>query len=100
MHRVSAAESDAYWVTRARGSQLGAWASEQSAPVAHRTALDAALAATGARFAGDVPRPPHWGGYRLDVHALELWQGRADRLHDRWRYERVAGSWRQVRLQP
>lgn len=91
--RVDPAESDAYFATRPRGSQIGAWASDQSATVATRAELDAAYDAVERRFAGaDVPRPPHWGGYRIAPHTVELWQGRANRLHDRLRYSSTPGS--------
>lgn len=94
-------ESDAYFASRPRGSQLGAWASQQSQPAASRAALDEALAEVTARFEGrDVPRPPHWGGYRVELAAAELWQGRADRLHDRFRFTHSGGVWQRERLQP
>lgn len=98
----SPAESDAYFAARPRGSQLGAWASPQSEPLRDRAELEARYAAVAARFSGAVPRPPHWGGYRLLPHALEFWQGRESRLHDRLRYEREPGSgaWRRSRLAP
>jgi len=99
--RVSAAESDAYFATRPRGAQLGAWASPQSRVVRSRAALERNLAAARARFEGaDVPRPPHWGGFRLVPRAIEFWQGRPDRMHDRLRYARAAGGWRRARLGP
>jgi pyridoxamine 5'-phosphate oxidase len=108
VERVSAAESDEYWATRPRGSQVGAWASQQSAPVADRAALETAVAEYEARFAADpgeggaLPRPPDWGGYRVLPDTLEFWQHRDDRLHDRLRYTRAATSERWVleRLQP
>lgn len=104
VERVDPAESDAYWATRPRASQLAAWASEQSAPLPDRTALEARYAEVEARFAGGaVPRPPHWGGYRLVPDAVELWQGRANRMHDRLRYQRPADrpdAWEVVRLSP
>jgi pyridoxamine 5'-phosphate oxidase len=100
-------ESDAYFATRPRGSQLGAWASAQSAVVADRAALDASLATVAARWPEGtrVPRPPGWGGYLVVPQTLELWQGRPSRLHDRVRYTRVPGSggsdtWRTERLAP
>ncbi|HEU4405205.1 MAG TPA: pyridoxamine 5'-phosphate oxidase [Polyangiaceae bacterium] len=95
-------ESDAYFASRPRGSQLGAWASTQSAPVSGRPELEARLAETVARFGdGPVPRPPRWGGYRLTPDAVEFWQGRPDRLHDRLRYVRGEGGlWRVERLCP
>ena len=98
---VSDEESDAYFATRPRGSQLAAWASPQSSPIASRAALDAAVAEAAARFAGaDVPRPPFWGGYRVIPTAMEFWQGRADRLHDRFRFERTPHGWEAARLGP
>jgi pyridoxamine 5'-phosphate oxidase len=98
---VSDEESDAYFATRPRGSQLAAWASPQSSPVPDRAALDAAVAAVSARFAGgDVPRPPFWGGYRVVPDAVEFWQGRADRLHDRFRFVRRGDGWEASRLGP
>ena len=93
--------SDAYFATRARSSQLGAWASPQSAVLPDRAALDARLAEVTARFEGGaVPRPPHWGGYRLTPESVEFWQGRFHRLHDRLRYRREADGWRIERLAP
>ncbi|MBM4014482.1 MAG: pyridoxamine 5'-phosphate oxidase [Planctomycetes bacterium] len=99
----SPAESDAYFAARPRGSRLGAWASPQSAPLRDRAELEARLAEVEARFPDAVPRPPHWGGYRLLPHVVEFWQGRESRLHDRLRYERTAAAspgWRIVRLAP
>lgn len=83
--KVSAQETAEYWAHRPRGSQLGAWASQQSQPVASRAALLARLAAVTERFAGDdvVPVPPHWGGYRIAPESVEFWQGRENRLHNR-----------------
>ena len=98
---LTAEESAAYFETRARESRLGAWASPQSRPLADRTELDALLAAAVERF-GDapVPLPPFWGGYRLVPQAVELWQNRPNRLHDRARYERSRDGWTRVRLAP
>jgi pyridoxamine 5'-phosphate oxidase len=99
--RLSEDESDAYFATRPRGSQLGAWASAQSRPLADRAELEARWAALDERYAGAVvPRPPHWGGYRVEPDEIELWQGRANRLHDRVAYTRSDGGWERLRLQP
>jgi pyridoxamine 5'-phosphate oxidase len=100
--RLSAEESDAYFATRPRGSQLGAWASEQSRPLVDRAELDERWAALEAQHAGAaVPRPPHWGGFRVEPDEVEFWQGRSDRLHDRFAYARRSdGGWERVRLQP
>ena len=102
VERLSAAESDAYFATRPRGSQLGAWASEQSRPLAERRALEERWAELETRYAGgQIPRPPHWGGFRVVPEEVEFWQGRPDRLHDRFAYVRGAdGTWEQMRLQP
>ncbi|HVM65149.1 MAG TPA: pyridoxamine 5'-phosphate oxidase [Acidimicrobiales bacterium] len=101
VEEVSEAESDAYFASRPRGSQLAAWASPQSAPVPSRADLDAAAADMAARFAGrEVPRPSFWGGYRVVPDAMEFWQGRADRLHDRFRFDRREGGWDVERLGP
>lgn len=97
-------ESEAYFATRQRGSQLAAWASHQSSVLADRAELEARFAEADQRFAdGEVPCPPYWGGYRLVPEEYELWQGRPDRMHDRLRYERdsaTGAGWRIVRLSP
>lgn len=100
--RVAREESEAYFRSRPRETQLGAWASRQSTVLTGRDELEARLAEARARFGeGEVPCPPHWGGYRLAPDRVELWQGRPSRLHDRMRYVRAAeGGWRIERLSP
>jgi pyridoxamine 5'-phosphate oxidase len=101
VERVADEESDAYFATRARGSQLGARASRQSRPIGERRALDAHVDAVEARFAGtEVPRPPWWGGLRVRPQSYEFWQHREDRLHDRLLYTPADEGWRITRLQP
>ncbi|MBN8728589.1 MAG: pyridoxamine 5'-phosphate oxidase [Xanthomonadales bacterium] len=98
---LSAAESDAYFATRARGSQLGAWASLQSRPLVDHAAFEARLAEVDERFAGaPVPRPPHWGGFVVRPERIEFWYGADFRLHERQLYVREAGSWRRGMLFP
>ena len=98
---VPRATAAAYFATRPRRSQLAAWASPQSRPLADRAALEAHMAAAEARFDGrDVPLPPHWGGFAVTPQLLEFWQGRRSRLHDRFVYEREGPTWRRQRLAP
>jgi pyridoxamine 5'-phosphate oxidase len=99
--RVAAAESDAYFASRPAGSQIGALASPQSQVIAGRAPLEQRVRELEAAYAEDaVPRPPHWGGYRVVPTAIEFWQGRSNRLHDRLRYRQVAGGWLIERLAP
>ena len=102
VHRLEAEESLAYFRTRPREARLGAWASPQSRPLLDRAELDRRLAGVTERFAGedDIPLPPTWGGYRVMPEAIELWQNRPGRLHDRARYERTDDGWRRTRLAP
>jgi pyridoxamine 5'-phosphate oxidase len=99
--RLSGEESDAYFAGRPRGSRLGAWASEQSRPVEDRSVLEERVRALEAEYDGRrIPRPPFWGGYRVEPQEIEFWQGRENRLHDRLVYRREDGAWRIERLQP
>jgi pyridoxamine 5'-phosphate oxidase len=99
--RLSVDESAAYFAGRPRGSQLAAWASEQSEVLPDRSVLEAHLAEVETRFAGaDVPLPPDWGGYVVRPSVVELWQGRPSRLHDRLRYRATASGWVLERLAP
>jgi pyridoxamine 5'-phosphate oxidase len=101
VERLTDEESDAYFATRPRGAQVGAWASAQGAVLRDRAQLEEQVRAVEARFPGEIPRPPHWGGYRLRPDAVELWQGRPDRLHDREHFLlQPDGSWRAERLSP
>lgn len=104
VEQASYAEADAYWASRPRGSQLGAWASAQSVTVHDRQVLDDALGSVTRRFADAeaIPRPPHWGGWRLAPDEVEFWQGRTNRMHDRLRFvgNRDDRTWRVVRLAP
>jgi len=100
VEKVSARESDEYYVTRPLGARHSAWASEQSEKVPSRQVLEKAMEAVKDRHGSNPPRPPHWGGYRLLPRAIEFWQGRADRLHDRLLYERADAGWKIQRLAP
>jgi pyridoxamine 5'-phosphate oxidase len=98
---VDRAETEAYFATRPRGSQLGAWASPQSQVLPDRAAVEAGLAAAVERFGdGPVPPPPHWGGLRVVPETVEFWQGRSNRLHDRLRFRRTREGWAVERLAP
>ena len=101
VRRVSDEVSDAYFSSRSRGSQLGAWASDQSAPIDSREALIEQVDTIRKRFEGqDVPRPPFWGGYCITIDHWEFWQDQADRLHDRWIYDWTGQGWDCQRVQP
>jgi pyridoxamine 5'-phosphate oxidase len=99
--KVTAAESDAYFATRPLGSRHGAWASPQSAEIPSRDWLEARWHAAESQHGSEPPRPPHWGGYRVNPETIEFWQGRKSRLHDRILYRRQPdGDWRIARLAP
>lgn len=101
VERVSDAEGDAYFATRSRDSQLGAWASDQSRPLPDRATFEARYEAMVARFVGqDVPRPPHWSGFRVVPDRIEFWQDRAHRLHERHLYVRDGNDWTTGMLYP
>jgi pyridoxamine 5'-phosphate oxidase len=101
VERVAESESDAYFASRPRGSRLGAWASDQSRPIADRSVVEEKLARAERRYDGEtVPRPPHWGGYRVVPTLLEFWQGRPNRLHDRLEYTLSPEGWTVQRLAP
>ena len=99
--QVDRTETAAYFASRPRESQLGAWASAQSRPIGSRDEVEAKAAAVAARFGdGEIPVPDFWGGFRLDPDEVEFWQGRPGRLHDRLRYRAAAGGWTIERLEP
>lgn len=101
VEEVSGEESDAYYASRARGSRIGAWASEQSRPLEDRATLEARVKALEGEYEGrDIPRPPHWGGFRVVPEQVELWADGEFRLHDRFLFTRVGEGWERVRLNP
>jgi pyridoxamine 5'-phosphate oxidase len=100
VQKLAEAESDAYFYSRPRGHRLAAWVSEQSRVIAGRDQLERQMRELEAQFTGDVPRPPHWGGYRVVPNRFEFWQSRPNRLHDRLVYRRERDLWLIERLAP
>jgi len=101
VEKISAAESDAYFFSRPEGSRVGAWASPQSTVIENRELLETNARYYTAKFKNSIPRPPHWGGYRVMPLKIEFWQGRSNRLHDRIQYTKTTeGSWKAERLAP
>jgi pyridoxamine 5'-phosphate oxidase len=100
VEKVSASESDAYWATRPRGSQIAASISSQSEPIESRAALEKRFAELNRSHPGELSRPAHWGGYRLVPESYEFWEHRENRLHDRVRYRRDGTTWKIERLSP
>ena len=101
VEKITTAESDAYFQSRPRASQLGAWASPQSQIIGDRRVLDQRLAELESKYEGQpIPRPDHWGGFRVIPQTMEFWQGRPSRLHDRLQFTLVDGEWQRVRLAP
>ena len=100
VEKLSSQESDTYFHSRPWGSQLGAWVSNQSQIISSREVLDQRLEQLKAQYTKDIPRPPHWGGFRVIPSVIEFWQGRPSRLHDRLRYRFEDGNWTRERLSP
>lgn len=100
VEKVSAEESDEYFNSRPTGSKIGAWASAQSAVIPYREVIEQNVQKYAEVFGTEIPRPPHWGGYRVIPSMFEFWQGRSSRLHDRLQYNLVNGIWQRQRLAP